>query len=247
MPDPSGPGWALGANRPPAGRMTRAGRLGPSPASRAVAGRTVAGGLSSGTVALGGHDVRPSTGPRTGRGRSQAWSRSACPSLRGRAVRLQDPVVHTCRSEGRGPGWLTPGANSPQVFGGAGVSLGGGVHSGTWGAAQPPGHRLAHRRSHAAPGRPATSKHHRCRPGVACDFAGPGVLIGVGPWRSRARPGIRSPTSVGPRQRHFRIPPDPWQRRPPGFGIVGDKSLFFPVPWHRPRIGNHVAAVKQTR
>ena len=27
--------------------------------------------------------------PGTGRGRSQAWSRSACPSLRGRAVRLQ--------------------------------------------------------------------------------------------------------------------------------------------------------------
>ena len=51
MPDPSGPGWALGANRPPAGRMTRAGRSGTSPARGTFAGRTVAGGLSSGTVA----------------------------------------------------------------------------------------------------------------------------------------------------------------------------------------------------
>ena len=51
MPDPFGPGWALGANRPPAGRMTRDGRSGTLPALRAVAGRTAAGGLSSGTVA----------------------------------------------------------------------------------------------------------------------------------------------------------------------------------------------------
>ncbi len=48
------------------------------------------------------------------------------------------------------------------------------------GREQPPGHRQAHRQSHDAPGRPATSKHHGCRPGVACDFAGPGVLIGKG-------------------------------------------------------------------
>ncbi len=33
-PDSSGPGWPVGANKPPAGRMTRAGRLGPSLCSR---------------------------------------------------------------------------------------------------------------------------------------------------------------------------------------------------------------------
>ena len=69
--DPSGPGWALGAHRPPAGRMTRAGRLRASPASGAVAGRTAAGGLSSGT---GAHLGR---GP-SGRGLSSCPSVLAC-------------------------------------------------------------------------------------------------------------------------------------------------------------------------
>ena len=62
MPDPSGPGWALGAGRPPAGRMTRAGRPRTLPSLGAVAGRPAAGGLSSGTGAhlgmgLGGPGV----------------------------------------------------------------------------------------------------------------------------------------------------------------------------------------------
>jgi len=51
MPDSSGPGGALGANRPPAGRMTRAGRSRAPVGVRDFAGRPVAGGLSSGTVA----------------------------------------------------------------------------------------------------------------------------------------------------------------------------------------------------
>jgi hypothetical protein len=65
MPDSSGPGWALGVNRPPAGRMTRAGRPGTLPAPGAFAGRPAAGGLSSGTVAhLGmGPGVWARTGP----------------------------------------------------------------------------------------------------------------------------------------------------------------------------------------
>ena len=75
-PDPSGPGWALGANRPPAGRMTRDGRSGPLLASGAVAGRTVAGGLSSGTVAH-----RPEGARRPGRGAARG-SGSVCPRQR---------------------------------------------------------------------------------------------------------------------------------------------------------------------
>jgi hypothetical protein len=63
MPDSSGPGWALGAGRPPAGRMTRAGRLRASPAPGAFAGRTAAGGLCSGTVALGGQGCPTTKGP----------------------------------------------------------------------------------------------------------------------------------------------------------------------------------------
>ena len=51
MPDLCGPGWPVGANRPPAGRMTRDGRLGSSPAPGAFAGRPAAGGLCPGTVA----------------------------------------------------------------------------------------------------------------------------------------------------------------------------------------------------
>jgi hypothetical protein len=49
----------LGANRPPAGRRTRAGRPRASMTPIGVAGRTAAGGLCSGPVALGGHEVRP--------------------------------------------------------------------------------------------------------------------------------------------------------------------------------------------
>ena len=73
MADPSGPGWALGADRPPAGRMTRAGRPGTLPAPRAVAGRTAAGGLSSGTVA---HLGRGLGGP------GRPWPRSLAPCAR---------------------------------------------------------------------------------------------------------------------------------------------------------------------
>ena len=51
---------ALGAGRPPAGRPPRAGRPRPSPAPGAFAGRTAAGGLCPGTVALGGQDARRS-------------------------------------------------------------------------------------------------------------------------------------------------------------------------------------------
>jgi hypothetical protein len=43
MPDSSGPGWALGASRPPAGRMTRDGR-GPAPASTRNCRRPARGG-----------------------------------------------------------------------------------------------------------------------------------------------------------------------------------------------------------
>ena len=43
MPDSTGPGWPLGAGRPPAGRMTRAGR-GPARNGRAGAARRDAGG-----------------------------------------------------------------------------------------------------------------------------------------------------------------------------------------------------------
>ena len=60
---PIRPRMGPGRDRPPAGRMTRAGRSGTSPAPGAVAGRPAAGGLSSGTVAHGGHDVRQPKGP----------------------------------------------------------------------------------------------------------------------------------------------------------------------------------------
>jgi len=80
----------LGTGRHPAGRMTRAGRPGTSPAPRAVAGRPVAGGLSSGTVAPGAHDVRrpkaldgPWTQPGLVAIRMPESSR-ACGSLQGR-------------------------------------------------------------------------------------------------------------------------------------------------------------------
>ena len=70
--------------------MTRAGRQGPLPASRAAAGRTVAGGLCSGTVAHGAHDVRrpkaldgPWTQPGLVAIRMPESSR-ACGSLQGR-------------------------------------------------------------------------------------------------------------------------------------------------------------------
>ena len=79
MPDLSGPGWALGAGRPPAGRMTRAGRLGPSPSLGAVAGRTVAGGLSSGTVAHLGMDLG---------GPGVAWHEAPAPCARVSVWRL---------------------------------------------------------------------------------------------------------------------------------------------------------------
>ena len=183
MPDPFGPGWALGANRPPAGRMTRAGRPGTSTARGTFAGRTVAGGLSSGTGAHGGHGCPTTKGP-------------------GRAVDAARPGrdPHARVFEGGRVAFRADGSSRPRrISGQLGLDFG---------REQPLGHRQAHRRSHDAPGRPATSKHHGCRPGAACDFAGPGVRrLDEGPRRSRTGPRPRSATSVGPRQRHFRFSP----------------------------------------
>ena len=90
MPDPFGPGWALGADRPPAGRMTRAGRSGPSPAPGAVAGRPAAGGLSSGTVA----HLRRGCGNPPGRCATGGERRSA-------SAVFSDPARHPRRDRRR--------------------------------------------------------------------------------------------------------------------------------------------------
>ena len=83
MPDPSGPD-PPGAHRPPAGRMTRDGRPGPSPAPRAVAGRTVAGGLCSG-------DGGPS--PEGPRGGCEAWRRRAATLARVSGIFGSHPIL----------------------------------------------------------------------------------------------------------------------------------------------------------
>ena len=85
MPDSSGPGWALGANRPPAGCMTRAAAdRGPSPAREAFAGRTVAGGLCSGTGAHLGIGLGGPAG---------AWHRATAQCAR--VSGLEDPSAHS--------------------------------------------------------------------------------------------------------------------------------------------------------
>ena len=93
------------------------------------------------------------------------------------------------------------------------------------------------------PGWPVGANRHPAGPHDAgrpvWSLAHPGESL-AGPWRA-ASLGAGGPSpegpwgaarrgagggDVGPRQRHFRIPPDPRQRRPPGFGIAGDK---FPL------------------
>jgi hypothetical protein len=71
MPDPSGPGGALGAGRPPAGRMTRA-------------GRPAASGLCSGTVA---HLGRGPGDPDM----AWNWSRLTCARVSG----ISDPSAYS--------------------------------------------------------------------------------------------------------------------------------------------------------
>ena len=100
--------WRLGACRPPAGRMTRAGRLGLSPARGAVAGRPVAGGLSPGPVA------HVAMGPGV-------WARAALASGRvqaprrphdaGRPIRAVDGIGGCRRPDRGGRPW--PGAGGP--------------------------------------------------------------------------------------------------------------------------------------
>src|SRR6202171_6789580 len=107
MPDPSGPGWALGADRPPAGRMTRAGRSGTLPALRAVAGRTVAGGLCSGTVA----HLRRGCGNPPGRRATGGERRSA-------SAVFSDPariLVGTGTGSPIGTGGTTTGFDPPRL------------------------------------------------------------------------------------------------------------------------------------
>ena len=59
-PDRCGPGWPVGASKPPAGRRTRAGRPRLPPTPRACAGRTVAGGLARGWWPISGGVTRVS-------------------------------------------------------------------------------------------------------------------------------------------------------------------------------------------
>jgi len=176
MPDPFGPGWALGANRPPAGRMTRAGRWGPSPAPGAVAGRPVAGGLSSGTVAHGGHGCPTTTGP-------------------GRAVDAARP--------GRDP--------HARVFEGGRFAFRAGGSS-----CQRGGCRVLSRVPGAnSPGTSSGLSLPACpSPRGRAGCSGPGVHLGMGPGDPGPSVALVSDV-VCPRQRPFRIPPDPWQRCPP--------------------------------
>ena len=195
-PDPSGPGGALGANRPPAGRMTRAGRPRASMTPIGVAGRTVAGGLSSGTVAHGGMDADS-------------------PQDRGWTVDADRPGSRlACRESSSGG----PVASGPGVHlaGARAEDLGGGLRA----RISPLGidRSIAGRMPLPADQPPANIT------GVGREwhatFAGPVVHLGRGVGDPGPSVALVSDV-VCPRQRHFRIPPDPRQRRPPGIRHSG--------------------------
>ena len=200
MPDPSGPGWALGANRPPAGRMTRAGRSGTSPAPGAVAGRPAAGGLSSGTVALGGHEVRQ---PKALDG---PWT--------------QPGLVATGMPESARAGWSLSGPGV-HLAGARAEDLGGGLRAriSPLGIDRP----IAGRMTLPADRRPAS------QPGVGRErratFAGPVVHLG-GTLAIPDRVWRRSPMSCARVSGLFGSHPILGNVARQGFGIAGYNALF---------------------